>query len=178
VSLQGQCAVVIGGSRGLGEAIVKRLADAGASVVFTGRRLETLQPIAETVTAAGGMAVPVASDVSKVEESQRVIDLAVDRFGRVDILVSNAAVFEARVALETTEEIWDRTHEIDLKGAFFAAQAAATAMIAGPGVDGSTSCRPTRSGRWGCWSPTTPPRPDWTRPPGRWPKSLPRTTSW
>jgi NAD(P)-dependent dehydrogenase (short-subunit alcohol dehydrogenase family) len=104
VSLRGQCAVVIGGSRGLGEAIVKRLAEAGASVVFTGRRLETLQPIAETVTAAGGTAVPVASDVSKVEESQRVIDLAVDRFGRVDILVNNAAVFEARVALETTEE--------------------------------------------------------------------------
>jgi excisionase family DNA binding protein len=104
VSLRGQYAVVIGGSRGLGEAIVKRLAEAGASVVFTGRRLETLQPIAETVTAAGGTAVPVASDVSKVEESQRVIDLAVDRFGRVDILVNNAAVFEARVALETTEE--------------------------------------------------------------------------
>ncbi|MBT8225247.1 MAG: SDR family oxidoreductase [Dactylosporangium sp.] len=131
LSLHEQCAVVIGGSRGLGAAIVGRLAEAGAAVVFTGRRQETLQPVADAVAAAGGTAVPVAADVGEAKESRRVIDLAVRRFGRVDILVNNAAVFEARIALETTEELWDRTHDIDLKGAFFATQAAAQAMIAG-----------------------------------------------
>jgi NAD(P)-dependent dehydrogenase (short-subunit alcohol dehydrogenase family) len=109
LSLQGKCAVVTGGSRGLGEAIVQRLAEAGASGVFTGRKLETLRPVEAEVAAAGGTAVAFEAAAARIADTQRAIDLAKERFGRGDILVNNAAVFEPRLFLETTEELWDRT---------------------------------------------------------------------
>jgi hypothetical protein len=105
LSLQGRCAVVTGGSRGIGEAIVRRLVEAGAAVVFTGRGREALQRVEAQVAAAGGKAVGVQADVSRIEDSRRVINLAVERFGRVDILVNNAAVFPGSLAMEMTEAV-------------------------------------------------------------------------
>ncbi|MBT8342083.1 MAG: SDR family oxidoreductase [Desulfatitalea sp.] len=130
LSLAGRCAIVTGGSRGIGEAVVKRLAAAGASVMLTGRGKAALQRVQEDVTASGGKAVGVQADVSSLNDSQRVVDLAVERFGGVDILVNNAAVFHACLATELPEDVWDATHDTDLKGAFFLAKAAAMAMIA------------------------------------------------
>jgi NAD(P)-dependent dehydrogenase (short-subunit alcohol dehydrogenase family) len=93
LSLRGKCAVVTGGSRGLGEAIVRRLTQADAAVVLTGRGLEALQRVESQVASTGGKAVGVQADISRIKDSQKVIDLAVERFGHVDILVNNAAVF-------------------------------------------------------------------------------------
>src|SRR5262245_37031722 len=93
LSLEGRCAVVTGGSRGLGEAIVLRLAQAGAAVVLTGRGRDALQRVESQVTAIGGRALGVQADMASLEDSQKVIDEAVERFGRVDILINNAAVF-------------------------------------------------------------------------------------
>jgi NAD(P)-dependent dehydrogenase (short-subunit alcohol dehydrogenase family) len=130
LSLKGRCAVVTGGSRGLGEAIVWRLSQAGASVVFTGRGSEALQRVAATVNASGGQAVGVQADLGSLKDSQRVIDRAMERFGRMDILVNNAAVFPPSLFIEVSEQTWDQTVDTDLKGAFFLAQFAAKAMIA------------------------------------------------
>ena len=69
------------------------------------------------------------ADLASLKDSQKVIDQAVERFGRVDILVNNAAVFPVCMSLEMTEEVWDYTVDTDLKGAYFLAQAAAKAMI-------------------------------------------------
>ncbi|MBT8342190.1 MAG: SDR family oxidoreductase [Desulfatitalea sp.] len=131
LSLQGRCAVVTGGGRGLGEAIVMRLAEAGATIVLTGRGREALQRVEARVTAAGGMAVGVQADVRRTEDSQKVMNLAMERFGRVDILVNNAALVTTCLAMEMTEPLWDEMIDTDLKGAFFASQFAAKAMIEG-----------------------------------------------
>ncbi|MBT8340862.1 MAG: SDR family oxidoreductase [Desulfatitalea sp.] len=128
-SLQDRCAVVTGGSRGLGEAIVRRLVEAGAAVVLTGRRLESLQRVETQVLAQGGKAVGVQADISRIDDSQKVINLAMERFGRVDILVNNAAVFPHCMTMEMNESVWDETIDTDLKGAFFASQFAAKVMI-------------------------------------------------
>jgi NAD(P)-dependent dehydrogenase (short-subunit alcohol dehydrogenase family) len=130
LSLKGRCAVVTGGSRGLGEAIVHRLSQAGASVVLTGRGIGALKKVESQVSAAGGKALGVQADVASLKDSQRVIDQTMQTFGRVDILVNNAAVFPGAIFLEVTEKIFDDTVESDLKGAFFLAQFAANAMIA------------------------------------------------
>jgi NAD(P)-dependent dehydrogenase (short-subunit alcohol dehydrogenase family) len=129
LSLDGKCAVVTGGSRGLGEATVHRLARAGASVVFTARGADALQRVEKDLTATGATTLGVPADISSLEDSQRVIDTAVERFGTVDILVNNAALYNASTALETSEELFDNLVGADLKGAFFLAQYAAKAMI-------------------------------------------------
>jgi NAD(P)-dependent dehydrogenase (short-subunit alcohol dehydrogenase family) len=130
LSLKGRCAVITGGSRGLGEAIVRRLSQAGASVVLTGRGGEALQQVEASINATGGQALGVQADLASLKDSQKVIDQAVERFGRVDILVNNAAVFPPSLFIEVSEQTWDKTVDTDLKGAFFLAQFAAKAMIA------------------------------------------------
>ncbi|MGH3637311.1 MAG: SDR family NAD(P)-dependent oxidoreductase [Mycobacterium sp.] len=129
LSLDGKCAVVTGGSRGLGEAIVHRLTQAGAAVVFTGRGADALSRVEGQLTSTGVTAVGVPADISSLADSQKVIDLAVERFGRVDILVNNAALYTPSLALDTSEELFDSVVDADLKGAFFLAQYAAKAMI-------------------------------------------------
>ncbi|EEF59741.1 SDR family NAD(P)-dependent oxidoreductase [Pedosphaera parvula] len=129
LSLKGRCAVVTGGSRGLGEAIVRRLAQAGASIVLTGRGRDALQRVESQLTSTGGQALGVQADLGSLKDSQKVISQALERFGRVDILVNNAAVFPPCLFLEMTEEVWDHTVDTDLKGAYFLAQFAAKAMI-------------------------------------------------
>jgi NAD(P)-dependent dehydrogenase (short-subunit alcohol dehydrogenase family) len=129
LSLKGRCAVVTGGSRGLGEAIVTRLAQAGASVVLTGRGRDALQRVEAKIAAAGGQALGVQADMASLDDSQKVIDQAVERFGRIDILINNAAVFPPSIFVEVSEKTFDYTVDADLKGAFFLAQFAARAMI-------------------------------------------------
>lgn len=129
LSLHGKCAVVTGGTRGLGEATLHRLTQAGASVVFTGRGADALKRVQSQLSDAGAVAVGVPADIASLTGSQKVIDLAVERFGRVDILVNNAALYTPSFAMETTEELFDSIVDADLKGAFFLAQYAAKAMI-------------------------------------------------
>jgi NAD(P)-dependent dehydrogenase (short-subunit alcohol dehydrogenase family) len=129
LSLHGKCAVVTGGSRGLGEAMVRRLAEAGASVVLTGRHVKALKRVEKDVAAAGGRAVGVQADVADLGDDRKVIDQAVERFGGVDILVNNAATFQKCLTVEVTPEFWDHTLGTDLRGAFFLSQAAAKLMI-------------------------------------------------
>jgi len=166
LSLKDRCAIVTGGSRGIGEAILRRLSQAGASVVLTGRGLDALKKKEAEIAASGGQALGVQADMASLPELQRVVDQAVERFGRVDILVNNAAVFPASMFLETSEETWDYTHDADLKGAYFLAQFAARAMImAGKGgriinVLSTDALRPTGilsaygAAKLGLWSAT------------------------
>jgi NAD(P)-dependent dehydrogenase (short-subunit alcohol dehydrogenase family) len=129
LSLEGRCAVVTGGSRGIGEAIALRLAEAGASVVATARGREGLEKVEAKVIAMGGRAAGVQANAGSVEDARRVIDLAMSRFGSVDILVNNAAVFPALLSIEMTEALWDEIVDADLKGPFFLSKLAAAEMI-------------------------------------------------
>ncbi|MDE3228609.1 MAG: glucose 1-dehydrogenase [Chloroflexota bacterium] len=131
MQLQGKVAVVTGGSLGIGAGIVRRLAAEGAAVAldyFSHR--DAADAIAADITGAGGKALVVQADVSQVADVQRLVAQAVSQFGRLDILVNNAGVEQPTPFENITEQQWDHQIAIDLKGAFFAAQAAWRQFIA------------------------------------------------
>ena len=122
--------IVTGASRGLGTAIAKGCADAGARVVLAARNAAELGALAAQIEAAGGTALAVPTDVSKLDDLRRLCDAAVARFGRIDGLVNNAGVNYVKPVLEVTEEEWDRVLDVDLKGSFFLTQFVARQMVA------------------------------------------------
>jgi glucose 1-dehydrogenase len=129
MSLTGKAAIVTGGNSGIGKAIALELAKQGAMVVIN----YVVNPAAteemvKQIGAAGGQALGVKADVSKVAELQSLVDACVKAFGRVDILVNNAGVETRTSLLDTTEEQYDRVLNINLKSAFFASQIAARQM--------------------------------------------------
>lgn len=128
--LQGKVAVVTGGSRGLGKAMAEGLAQAGADVVVTSRRLEACQAVADELRRYGGRHQALAADVSRVAEAERLVREVRSAYGRIDILVNNAGVSPIFKRAETvTEDEWDTVMDTNLKGAFFCAGAAGRAMI-------------------------------------------------
>lgn len=129
LDLTGQVAVVTGGALGIGQAITLRLAEAGAAVMIGDLNEEAARQTAELVAERGGKAAVARADMSQVAEIEALMAQAESRFGRLDLLVNNAGVFPFAPALSLTEAQWDRVLAINLKGAFFAAQAAAKRMI-------------------------------------------------
>ncbi|HEX6817486.1 MAG TPA: SDR family oxidoreductase [Ktedonobacterales bacterium] len=134
--LSGKTAVVTGGAMGIGAAIVARLAEAGAAVVVADINQQAAEETATKITGQGGKAIAVRADTSSVEDAHRVVQEAVRAYGHLDILVNNAGIFPFTPVLELAEAQWDRVLDINLKGAFFFAQAAARQMVAQntPGV--------------------------------------------
>jgi 3-oxoacyl-[acyl-carrier protein] reductase len=128
--LGGKVAIVTGSSRGIGLAIARRFVEEGARVVinYVSRSDEANRAV-EQIRAAGGDAIAVQADVSKSAEVDRLVRTTIDHFGRVDILVNNAGVHVAKGVLETTEEDWDVTIDVNLKGAYLCSKAVARLMI-------------------------------------------------
>jgi 3-oxoacyl-[acyl-carrier protein] reductase len=117
LQLAGRVAVITGASRGIGRAVTERLADMGAHVVVNYARNE--EAAAETVRSAsekGIEAIAVQADVSILREAERLVSAAVAHFKRIDILICNAGIWDGAPADEMTEESWDRTIDINLKG--------------------------------------------------------------
>jgi 3-oxoacyl-[acyl-carrier protein] reductase len=128
--LDGRIAIVTGSSRGIGLAIARRFADEGAAVVinYVSREAEADAAV-EAIVAAGGEAVAVQADVSRGADVDLLVRSTLDRFGRIDILVNNAGVMVTKGVLETTEDDWDRTIDVNLKGAYLCSKAVAPIMI-------------------------------------------------
>jgi len=125
LGLSGKVAVVTGGSEGIGRAAAQSLGREGVSVVVCARRADVLQRAADEVAeATGAQIVPVAADVTNVEDVQRVIQTAVDRFGRLDILVNNAGTSAAGAFDSLTDEQWQADLDLKLFGAIRATRAA------------------------------------------------------
>ena len=117
--LSGKVAIVTGGSRGLGKAIVLGLAGAGADVVVASRKLEACEEVAESVRALGRRALPVSCHVGRWEELETLTARAYEEFGEVDVLVNNAGMSPLYGdVLEVTEELWDKVLDVNLKGVF------------------------------------------------------------
>lgn len=128
--LQGKSMVVTGGNSGIGEAIVLAAAAEGANVVidYVAHPEETAGLVSK-IEAAGGRAVGVQADVSKADDLHRMIQTAVDSFGRLDVLVNNAGIENRTSLLDTTEPDFEKVVAVNMKSAFFGSQAAAKQFI-------------------------------------------------
>lgn len=129
LQLRGRVAVVTGGSRGIGRAIVELLAELGAQVVVN--YVKDQEAAEATVNAARGRgveAIAVRADVALPLEAQQLIDTAIDRFKRIDVLVCNAGIWEGAPLEEMSEELWDRTMDINLKGTWTVCRAVVSQM--------------------------------------------------
>jgi glucose 1-dehydrogenase len=130
MSLTGKVAIVTGGNSGIGKAIALGLAKAGARIVIDYVvHPEATEALERSIIALGDAAIGVKADVSRIDELQALVDAAVAKFGRVDIMVNNAGVETRTSVLETTEEQYDKVLSINLKSAFFGTQIAAKQML-------------------------------------------------
>lgn len=128
--LAGKTAVVTGATRGIGKAIALALAREGADVLVHGRDAEAGRRVCGEIAALDRRAEWHAADLSgTVAAARSVVAAALTAFGRVDLLVNNAGLFQRKPALELDEAEWDRLLDTNLKAAFFCAQAAARAML-------------------------------------------------
>ena len=133
--LAGKVAVVTGASKGIGAAIAKSLAAAGASVVVNYASSKAgADAVVAGITSAGGRAVAVGGDVSKPAEAQGIIDGAVKKFGRLDILVNNSGVYEFAPLEAITEESFHRMFNINVLGLLLTTQAAVKHMSEGASI--------------------------------------------
>src|SRR5246127_3641481 len=130
MSLKGKIAIVTGGNSGIGMAIVLELAKQGANIVIDYvAHPEATESLEKQVTALGDQAIGVEADVSKVADLEKLIRAAVEKFGRVDIMINNAGVETRTSVLNTTEQQYEKVLAINLKSAFFGTQLAAKQMI-------------------------------------------------
>ncbi len=122
--VKGRVAIITGGGRGIGRAISVGLGAAGCSVVVTSRSEDACRSAAAEIEAAGGTAEAVAADVGRAEDRVRLIDAAVARFGRLDVLVNNAGILKPHHTVKVTEVELDELIAVNLKGPVFLAQQA------------------------------------------------------
>ena len=127
--LSGKGAVVTGGSKGIGQAVASRLAEAGAGVMITGRDADAARRAATEICSRGGKAQAIRADARSASDAENVVRATLDAFGSLDILVNNAGIYPQCPALDTPEQLWDDVLDTNLKAAFQYAQMAARAMI-------------------------------------------------
>jgi 3-oxoacyl-[acyl-carrier protein] reductase len=127
--LNGRVAVVTGGSRGIGRATIDCFAKLGANVVVNYvKNKKAAEAACSAAQEAGVQALSVRADVAYKGDAQRLIDATIDKFGRIDFLVCNAGIWEGAPIDQMTEEVWDRTLNLNLKGTWAACRSAAPRM--------------------------------------------------
>ena len=133
-ALSNKIALVTGGSRGLGRAMVLAFAKAGADVVIASRKLEACEAVAREVEALGRRALPIAAHVGKWDDNDMLAARAYEHFGRVDILVNNAGMSPLAPSLaDTTEALFDKVVDVNFKGPFRLSVLVGERMAAGAG---------------------------------------------
>ena len=125
----GKVAIVTGGGKGVGVGIANWLADAGADVVVMSRTLSDLDKVVKDIEATGQKGLAVAGDVSKAADVNRMVESTIKKFGKIDILVNNAAIFPYSNFFDLTEAQWDQVQNINIKGMFLCCQAVAKQMV-------------------------------------------------
>ena len=132
MELQNKAVIVTGASSGIGLEIVKTLAGAGARVALAARSVEKLEKAARDLARAGTTALVVPTDVTREADCQALVRAAQDAFGRIDVLVNNAGFAPPASILDTTEEIWDTTLNVCLKGVYLMTRATLPVMLGQP----------------------------------------------
>lgn len=130
--LNDKVVVITGGNSGVGEATAKLFAKEGATVVISARRVEALEKVAKEIEALGGTVLSVPTDISKVEDCERLINLTVEKFGRIDVLVNNAGVLDTGLKAidKFLDSDLDKVIDINQKGTMYCMRAALKHMLA------------------------------------------------
>jgi NAD(P)-dependent dehydrogenase (short-subunit alcohol dehydrogenase family) len=133
-SLEGKVAIVTGASSGLGVAFAEAFAEAGCDVALGARRVDRLADTAKLVEGAGRRAIAVATDVASPDDCQKLVDSAIDTFGRVDVLVNNAGIGTAYPATREAPESFRQVIDVNLNGCYWMAQACGRVMQPGSSI--------------------------------------------
>ena len=129
MKLKDKVAIVTGATKGIGRACAEEYAKEGCRVTLAGRSEDLGQAAAEEITAQGGQAMFVACDVSDSAQVNSMVAATIERFGGLDIMLSNAGINNKAEFLDVGEEDWDRVIDVNLKGVFLCGQAAARQMV-------------------------------------------------
>ncbi|HIZ23480.1 MAG TPA: SDR family oxidoreductase [Candidatus Blautia faecigallinarum] len=128
--LENKVIVVTGASAGMGKAIVERFAQEGAKIVAVARRMDRLTELAESLKDAPGEVVPYAGDVSKREDDEGMIEYAVEKFGRLDVLINNAGIMDDNTAVgDVSDEMLDRQIRVNALGPIYAMRKAVEVFL-------------------------------------------------
>ena len=128
-NLTDKVAIVTGASRGIGEAIAKRISSCGAKIILIARNSDQLVAVKETIISNGGIAESIAGDVSNLNSISEIVTNTIDKWGRIDILVNNAGIVRDNIIMRMKEDDWDSVMNINLKGCFNGIKSVARPMI-------------------------------------------------
>ncbi len=128
-NLDGRVALITGGGTGLGKAMASALTEAGADIIIASRNMERLEGAAEELKASGRRVLPLQVDITDGASVRTMVEEALGRMGRVDILVNNSGISGEKRFVEMDEEDWDRVLHTNLRGAFLVSRALAGDMI-------------------------------------------------
>ena len=123
-NIEGKVVVITGASSGLGEATARLLSAQGASVVLGARRVDRLQSLADELTASGSKALAIATDVTQRDQVQKLVDAAVQTYGRVDVMINNAGLMPQAPLERLKIDEWDRMIDVNIKGVLYGIAAA------------------------------------------------------
>ena len=132
-NIEGKVVVITGASSGLGEATARMLSAQGAVVVLGARRVDRIEALAKELSDAGGRALALQTDVTRAADLQRLVDAAVEKFGRIDVLVNNAGLMPSSPLERLKIADWDRMIDVNIKGVLYGIAAALPHMKAQKG---------------------------------------------
>ncbi len=128
-TLAGKVAIVTGGTRGIGLAIARLLAEDGASVVVSGRDAARLDAAVKELESLGAPALGVPADATKREDADRLVEATRERFGRIDVLVNNAGITRDQLLVRMKDDDWDQVLDTNLRGVFLMTRAVGKVMM-------------------------------------------------
>jgi len=123
-NIEGKVVVITGASSGLGEAAARHLSGQGASLALGARRAERLRSLARELTERGGRALAIETDVTQCEQVKRLVDTAVQTFGRIDVMINNAGLMPQSLLERLKIDEWDRMIDVNIKGVLYGVAAA------------------------------------------------------
>ena len=128
-NLTDKVAIVTGASRGIGEAIAKKISSCGAKIILIARNSDQLVAVKETIISKGGIAESMAGDVSNLNSISEIVTNTIDKWGQIDILVNNAGIARDNIIMRMKEDDWNSVMNINLKGCFNGIKSVARPMI-------------------------------------------------